>query len=181
MGGSVTVPKEIGIYMESLTFPLSPETLTATWLTDVMQAAAELPLNIQVQSFSVEPVGEIVGVIGEVVRVRLNYSATCQAPSSVVIKFAHRNPENRAIANNTQLSPSSDATLISIGLCWCVCPPFDFIVERLEMPASSPGLARIQRAYSWRAAFPLHQSCAAYATAYRQIIKEFLSTERVRS
>ena len=103
MGGSVTVPKEIGIYMESLTFPLSPETLTATWLTDVMQAAAELPLNLQVQSFSVEPVGEIVGVIGEVVRVRLNYSATCQAPSSVVIKFAHRNPENRAIANNTRM------------------------------------------------------------------------------
>jgi len=89
--------------MESLTFPQSPETLTATWLTDVMQAAAELPLNLQVQSFSVEPVGEIVGVIGEVVRVRLNYSATCQAPSSVVIKFAHRNLENRAIANNTRM------------------------------------------------------------------------------
>ncbi|MDE0757993.1 MAG: DUF1679 domain-containing protein [Pseudomonadales bacterium] len=103
MAGRITGLNGVCTYMESLSFPQSPEALTAAWLTDIMQSSAELPSNIQVQTFSVEPVGEIVGVIGEVVRIRLNYSATCQAPSSVVIKFAHRNPENRAIANNTRM------------------------------------------------------------------------------
>ena len=103
MGGRIVGLNGVCTYMESLSFPKSPEALTAAWLTDIMQTSAELTSNIQVQTFSIEPVGEIVGVIGEVVRVRLNYTATCQAPSSVVIKFAHRNPENRAIANNTRM------------------------------------------------------------------------------
>ena len=48
-------------------------------------------------------IGDIVGVVGEVARFELTYAPSKAGPASLVIKFAHRNPENRAIANNTKM------------------------------------------------------------------------------
>ena len=89
--------------MATSSFPVQPELLTTEWLTSVLRNSGELSAEASVASFEVKPVGEVVGVVGEVVRVALAYSPANAGPASLVIKFAHKNAENRAIANNTKM------------------------------------------------------------------------------
>lgn len=92
------------VRMYSMTsFPETPEQITAAWLTNIFRSRGTLKAHQQVKNVMLKPIGEIVGVVGEVARFELAYEPSGAGPASVVIKFAHRNPENRAIANNTKM------------------------------------------------------------------------------
>lgn len=84
-------------------FPVRPEQLTNYWLEDVIRQGGDLASGAKLVSFEVKPVGEVIGVLGEVVRVFLNYDTPNAGPATLVIKFAHKNAENRQIANNTKM------------------------------------------------------------------------------
>ena len=84
-------------------FPRTPEAVESKWLTAVLQNHGTLTSDQQVVAVQQASIGDIVGVVGEVARFELTYSPAKAGPASVVIKFAHRNPENRAIANNTKM------------------------------------------------------------------------------
>lgn len=84
-------------------FPVRPEQLTVGWLEGLIRAGGDLAAGERLVSFEVKPVGEVIGVLGEVVRVFLTYSTSGAGPATLVIKFAHKNTENRQIANNTKM------------------------------------------------------------------------------
>jgi hypothetical protein len=84
-------------------FPVRPEQLTVEWLEGLIRAGGELAAGERLVSFEVKPVGEVIGVLGEVVRVFLTYGKPGAGPATLVIKFAHKNAENRQIANNTKM------------------------------------------------------------------------------
>jgi hypothetical protein len=90
-------------YMATSAFPVRPEQLTKDWLEGLIRAGGDLADGVSVVSFEVKPVGEVLGVLGEVVRVFLSYSSPNAGPATLVIKFAHKNAENRQIANNTKM------------------------------------------------------------------------------
>jgi len=69
-------------------FPHSPSDLTAAWLSDV--------LKISVEDFSVEPLGEGVGILGLVTRITLTAD---QGPKTLIGKFQSPVEGNRDIAN----------------------------------------------------------------------------------
>ena len=91
-----------GIVAESA-FPVRPEQLTVEWLDRVIRAGGDITAGERLVAFEVKPVGEVIGVLGEVVRVFLNYTSPGAGPATLVIKFAHKNAENRQIANNTKM------------------------------------------------------------------------------
>ena len=68
-------------------FPVTPEALTAEWLTEV--------LGFPVQDFKVERFAEGVGILAMVTRVRLTTAS--DNPQSVIAKFPSPNPTNRVI------------------------------------------------------------------------------------
>jgi len=84
-------------------FPVRPELLTVEWLGGLIRAGGDIAPGERLVSFDVKPVGEVIGVLGEVVRVFLTYSSPGAGPATLVIKFAHKNAENRQIANNTKM------------------------------------------------------------------------------
>ncbi len=89
--------------MAESAFPVRPELLTTAWLEGLIRAGGDLASGERLVSFEVKPVGEVIGVLGEVVRVFLTYSKAGAGPATLVIKFAHKNAENRQIANNTKM------------------------------------------------------------------------------
>lgn len=89
--------------MAESAFPVRPELLTVEWLEGLIRGGGDLAAGERLVSFTVKPVGEVIGVLGEVVRVFLTYSAPNAGPATLVIKFAHKNAENRQIANNTKM------------------------------------------------------------------------------
>jgi hypothetical protein len=86
-------------------FPIQPEQLTNEWLTTTLRSADALGDHNSVTGFGVSFIGEGVGLLGMVIRVALTYADTgpSAGPDSVVIKFAHPVPENRAIAANLNM------------------------------------------------------------------------------
>ena len=89
--------------MSLVAFPESPEALSPDWLTEHFQSTGVIDADNQVSALDIRLVGDVIGVVGEVVRCHITYAAPCKAPATVVIKFAHRLPENRAIGNNTRM------------------------------------------------------------------------------
>ena len=86
------------------TFPVLPEQLTNEWFTSMLRDAKKLGGDNTVTGFDVSYIGDGVGLLGMVIRVKLSYSDAANAgPASVVIKFAHPVPENRAIAANLNM------------------------------------------------------------------------------
>ena len=69
-------------------FPSQPNELTKAWLSD--------SLDYAVDEFSVEPLGEGVGVIGLVTRVTMD---TSEGPKTIIAKFPAAAAENRMVAN----------------------------------------------------------------------------------
>jgi len=69
-------------------FPHSPSDLTSAWLSDV--------LRFPVEDFSVEPLGEGVGILGLVTRITLKAN---QGPKTLIGKFQSPVEGNRDIAN----------------------------------------------------------------------------------
>lgn len=86
-------------------FPVHPDQLTSTWLTDTLRASGALAADRSVGSFEVTPVGSGTGLLGMVMRVHLQYEggAAGDEPASLVVKFSHPVEVNRAIAMNTNM------------------------------------------------------------------------------
>jgi hypothetical protein len=85
-------------------FPIQPEQLTAEWFTTMLADAGALAPGDAVTSFSTDFIGDGLGLLGMVIRVHLEYAnGSGGGPESVVIKFAHPVPENRAIATNLNM------------------------------------------------------------------------------
>jgi len=87
-----------------MSFPVHPDQLSASWLTEKLRAAGILGHDNAVRELSTRSIGEGVGLLGLVVRVELTYDNDVEAgPPTVVIKFAHPVPANRAIALNARM------------------------------------------------------------------------------
>ena len=72
-----------------MAFPISPESLTTEWLSDV--------LGTRVTAFDVSPLGEGVGILGLVTRVTLE--ADNFAAPTLIAKFPSPSADNRGIAD----------------------------------------------------------------------------------
>jgi hypothetical protein len=93
----------VGDTVAESAFPVRPEQLTVAWLEGLIRDGGDLAAGQHLVSFEFKPVGEVMGLLGEVVRVYLTYSAPGAGPASLVIKFAHKLAENRQIGNNTDM------------------------------------------------------------------------------
>lgn len=79
-------------------FPLSPAELSTAWLTETLRRAG-LVSTARVTGFDTEVVGEGVGFVGLLVRIRLQYDHDeAGAPSSLVAKFPSPNEGARQTA-----------------------------------------------------------------------------------
>ena len=68
--------------------PQSPAQLTPSWLTEALQTDGAISGNTVVSSFDAETIGEGVGLIGLLARLRLQYSGDAEgAPRTVIAKF----------------------------------------------------------------------------------------------
>lgn len=79
--------------------PWAPEDLTAVWLNRVLHEARVLPKDIEVAAFSLTPIGEGAGLLGELARIELRYPpGAASGPASLIAKFSTRGQQNRAMA-----------------------------------------------------------------------------------
>jgi len=79
--------------------PAAPEELTAGWLTATLRTAGALAPGSAVTGFTTSPIGEGMGLLGVLVRLRLDYApAAPDAPGTLIAKFSTANAENRAVA-----------------------------------------------------------------------------------
>jgi len=84
--------------MNDLGFPSAPELVTPEWLTRVLRDAGTLD-NASVTSLSTEPVGEGVGFVGQIARIKPEYDrAESGAPETLVGKFAAADEAGRELA-----------------------------------------------------------------------------------
>ena len=85
--------------MTTRTYPATPDELTAAWLTNALRAEGCLPADRSVTSFTTDPVGEGIGMLGVLVRVNLDYDGEAgEAPASLIAKFPTTVAGNRAVA-----------------------------------------------------------------------------------
>ena len=84
--------------MNALSFPSAPELVKPEWLTNVLREAGTLGKG-SVTSLSTEHVGEGVGFIGQIVRIKPEYDrAESGAPSTLIGKFPAADAEIRQVA-----------------------------------------------------------------------------------
>lgn len=81
--------------MTDLPIPDGVSKLSQAWL----QAALAPHLTGPLASFDLEPLGEGVGILGELSRVQLSYRDGASGPSSIIAKFPARAHENRDLAH----------------------------------------------------------------------------------
>lgn len=72
--------------------------MTPVWLTDVLTTQGLLSDGVQVAQATQEQIGGGVGMMSELARLHLSYTAPCSAPPTLVAKFASQNPTNRAVS-----------------------------------------------------------------------------------
>jgi len=85
--------------MAKVKLPAGPAELTADWLTWALRETDTIG-NCSVRSFEYEVIGEGVGLLGQLARVRLQYDKPeAGAPASLVGKFPAAVRENRDLAN----------------------------------------------------------------------------------
>ncbi|MBV9806066.1 MAG: phosphotransferase [Solirubrobacterales bacterium] len=85
-------------------FPTQPELLTTEWLTQILRSAGQVAHNCHVREFSVQSIGDGVGMVSRVVRVEVMYDDHGPVgPTSFVMKFAHEVSANRAIGMNQRV------------------------------------------------------------------------------
>ena len=64
-----------------MSFPVQPDELTATWLTENLRQAGVLAPDNAVRDFTAKPIGEGIGLLGLVVRAELEYENEAGAGS----------------------------------------------------------------------------------------------------
>jgi len=80
--------------------PTAFDEITPQWLTETLRASGDLPAGASVVSRDVERLGEGVGFVGQIGRLRLSYSGdAARAPASVIAKLPSSEEGARAIAN----------------------------------------------------------------------------------
>ena len=85
--------------MAKVKLPAGPQELTAPWLTSALRETGAVS-DSAVTAFNYEIIGEGVGVLGQLARVRLEYDTPeAGAPTSLVAKFPAAMQENRDLAN----------------------------------------------------------------------------------
>lgn len=83
--------------MPNVTLPSGPGELTAGWLTAALRETGTIH-DASVTGFEYETIGEGVGVLGQLARVRLEYDSG-DGPATLVAKFPAVTEENRELAN----------------------------------------------------------------------------------
>ena len=83
-----------------MALPAMPEGITPAWLTLVLNQAGVLTTGTEVTAVTRSQVGDGVGMMSELARLEVQYSAPTQAPLTFVAKFASQNPTNREVAMN---------------------------------------------------------------------------------
>ncbi len=79
--------------------PSGPEELTPEWLTGVLQERGHLAVAASVTAIEAERIGEGVGFIGVVTRLRLQYAGDPSAPATMIAKFPSADAGARAVGN----------------------------------------------------------------------------------
>lgn len=78
--------------------PEGPEALTAAWLTDALRSTNTIGPKRSVTNFETSSIGEGVGFIGRVIRVRLDYDGDEPgAPATLIAKFPATEPTAKGI------------------------------------------------------------------------------------
>jgi Ecdysteroid kinase-like family len=90
--------------MSARSYPTQPDELTTAWLTGILRTTGVLDDHTSVISFSTDPVGEGIGMLGVLVRVHLSFDGPApDAPTSVIAKFPTLVAGNRAVAMHFRL------------------------------------------------------------------------------
>jgi aminoglycoside/choline kinase family phosphotransferase len=90
--------------ISNLQMPLMPGGLSAGWLTEVLHAVGLLPASTVVTSVERQQVGEGVGMMSELSRLVVQYSAPdSNLPTSFIAKYPSQNATNREVAMSFNL------------------------------------------------------------------------------
>lgn len=85
--------------MAKLKIPEGPEALTPEWLTQALRQTGTIS-SVAVKGFDAEMIGEGVGLMGQLARLKLHYEGSEPgAPRSLIAKFPAAIEENREVGN----------------------------------------------------------------------------------
>lgn len=88
----------------SSTLPDMPSGLTPEWLTRTLRQSGFLSADVSIKSAVQEQVGEGVGMMSELARLRLDYEGEASdLPATLMAKFPSRNATNRQVAMSYNL------------------------------------------------------------------------------
>jgi hypothetical protein len=80
--------------------PLTPGDATPEWVTNSLRAGGVIGDDSVVAEVVFDPIGEGVGIVGQLARLTLRYQGNARgAPSSVILKIPSQFPENRAVGD----------------------------------------------------------------------------------
>ncbi len=77
----------------------TPEEITPPWLTDALRIDGTLGDDQRVERLHAVSLGDAAGLLGELYRVTITYSAGAAGPSSLVIKLPSTDPQQRGVAD----------------------------------------------------------------------------------
>ena len=81
--------------------PATTDQVTADYVTAALRAGGTIGADTTVAEVDHEPIGEGVGIVGQLARLTLRYDGVAAgAPSSLVVKMPSQYPENRAIGDH---------------------------------------------------------------------------------
>lgn len=83
------------------TTPSTTDEVTAGYVTDALTESGVIGHGTSVAEVEHAPIGEGVGIVGQLARLTLRYDGTAEgAPSSLVVKMPSQYPENRAVGEH---------------------------------------------------------------------------------
>jgi hypothetical protein len=81
--------------------PSTTDDVTAGYVTDALREGGVIDRDTAVAEVTHHPIGEGVGIVGQLARLTLRYDGVAEgAPSSVIVKMPSQYPENRAIGEH---------------------------------------------------------------------------------
>ncbi len=86
--------------MADLGFPKGPQDLDAEWFTTALRSTSTISDGVAVRTFTSEPIGVGVGILGLLWRISLTYGPRAAGPSTAVLKLPHTGAESRRIADS---------------------------------------------------------------------------------
>src|SRR5436853_465406 len=81
--------------------PLTTADATPEFVTNALQQGGVIDSGTRVTEVEHEPIGEGVGIVGQLARLQLRYAGVAAgAPGTVIVKLPSQFPENRAVADH---------------------------------------------------------------------------------